>query len=900
MFRLLDRSRCLTLTGAGGCGKTRLALQAATIRSATYPGGVCWADLARLEDGGLLASAVIEAAGLEEVPGVAPQETLTGHFRDRQALLVLDNCEHLLTACAGLVDGLLTNCPRLTVLATSRAPLGLPAETIWRVPSLSLPVTTEEGNIGSAEGSDALNLFLERAAQVEPAFQATDENIDVLARICCDLDGMPLAIELAAARVRMMTPEQIASGLADRFHLLTGAGSAVLSRHQTLEESIRWSYALLSDYERIVVRRLSVFSGGWTLDAAEAVCSGGSIERQLLLDLLGSLVDQSLVTTADHGSQMRYGTLETVRQFLLARLTESGEEPEVRDAHLAHYLTLAEELEPELLGAGRGGPVMRRISEELPNFRAAQEWAVGREPESGQRIAVALSLFWLFTGRFREGEAAYDRALSSEGEAPAVFRGRCLAARAHLAQHAGYHKEALTWGEEALAVGRACGDPWTQGRALNTLGRAVSFRDPAAGRALLQRSLDSAVAAGDHWCEVSSTQAMAISWNFQDEFEKAAPLLQAGYEKAVRFGYRRGVALHWWCLGWQAIFRGRLSDALELLDRAVAASDEVGDPFPNGLARSFRALVLVAKGEWEPARRYADEALEHIRRSGAGLVAGIAARMLATAEIALGDKAAARSHLEAAVDWDVGFPWARSAHLTTLATLHRLHRDTGEAFDRAQEALVAAEDLGSPAMRAGARLVLGRLALDSGRVREAEGHAQGSLIDVSEKALFLLVPDCLDLLAQVALVRQSPVEAARLLGAAAGTRGRIGSVRFPPEWEHWAGIATALEQELGDAFQGQINASADVSTGEAVAYARRGRGRRKRPAAGWDSLTPTEEAVVALAATGLTNAQIAERMFVAPGTVKVHLSHIFFKLGVSSRAELAGEAAKRRPGGQPL
>ncbi|HEX2052737.1 MAG TPA: LuxR C-terminal-related transcriptional regulator [Actinomycetota bacterium] len=890
---LLERSRCVTVTGAGGCGKTRLALRVAAARSSHYPDGVWWVDLARLEDGGLLASAVIEAVGLEEIPGLTPKQTLLQHFRHRRALLILDNCEHLLSACAGLVDSLLVDCASLSVLATSRAPLGLPGEATWRVPSMSLP-RTDPLETGSIQASDALSLFRERAAQVRHDFEVSGSNVDSVARICRELDGIPLAIELAAARIRMMAPEQIANGLADRFHLLSESSAAVLSRHQTLEQSISWSYALLSDAERMAARRLSVFSGGWTLEAAESVCAGGPILRRSVLNLLGSLVDQSLVTVIEQGSQMRYGMLETVRQFLAARLAESGEEPQVRDQHLAYHLALAEETEPHLLGAARNDDVMRRVADELPNFRSAMEWAAARKPEAALRIAVALSLFWLFTGRFREGETAYRRSLEAGADAPEVFRARCLAARAHLAQHAGSFEAAQGWAEAAMALGREGGDAWAQGRALNTLGRALSFRDPGAGRSLLERSLENANAAGDNWCRVSTTQALAIAWNFQEEFDQASPILETGYEEAVRFGYRRGVAIHWWCLGWQAAFQGRLEKALQLLDRSVAASEEVGDPFPNGLARSFRAFVLTVRGEWEAARRCAQETLESIRRSGAGLVTGIASRMLASTEIALGDFSAARANLTSAVRLDAGFPWARSAHLAALATLDRLEGNAREALVRAVEALEVARVLGSPAMQAGAELVLGRLAFDAGRVGEGQERAQRALGHLSEKGIHLLIPDSFDLLGLLAAARQSHAESARLLGAASAARQRMGTVRFPPEQKIWEEASSNLRKQLGSmVYTKESEAGAAIATADAVAYARRARGNRKRPPTGWDSLTPTEVGIVRLAAAGMTNAQIAEQMFVARGTVKVHLSHIFSKLQVSSRAELASLAARK-------
>ncbi|MGH3839404.1 MAG: ATP-binding protein, partial [Pseudonocardiaceae bacterium] len=291
----LQRARLLTLTGSGGCGKTRLALQAAADAMDRHPDGVWWVELARLADAALLPAAVIGALGLREVPGRALLDTLVEYLRARRALVVLDNCEHLLAACAQFADVLLRGCPSLTILATSRAPLGVPGEVTWRVPSMSLPAEPARQRIETLRLSDAVSLFIDRATLVRPDFAITAANAPAVAQICHDLDGIPLAIELAAARVRMLAPEQIARGLSDRFRLLTGGARTVMPRHQTLQASIDWSHELLRDGERALLRRLSVFAGGWTLDTAEQVCPGAGIDRYDVLDLLTGLVDKSLV-----------------------------------------------------------------------------------------------------------------------------------------------------------------------------------------------------------------------------------------------------------------------------------------------------------------------------------------------------------------------------------------------------------------------------------------------------------------------------------------------------------------------------------------------------------------------------------------------------------------------------
>ncbi|HEX6403315.1 MAG TPA: adenylate/guanylate cyclase domain-containing protein [Pseudonocardiaceae bacterium] len=410
---LLAQVRLLTLTGAGGCGKTRLALQAAAGTLDGRLDAVWWVELARLDDAALLPAAVIGAIGLRELPGHGPLGTLVAYLHARRALLVLDNCEHLLLACAQLADVLLRKCPSLTVLATSRAPLGVPGETAWRVPSMSLPADTYREPVEALRQSDAVRLFVDRATQVRPDFLLTAANAPAIAQICHELDGIPLAIELAAARVRLLSSQQIAHRLGDRFHLLTGASRIAVPRHRTLQASLDWSYELLSQGERTLLRRLSVFSAGWMLDAAEQVCVGEGIDRYAVLDLLTGLVDQSLVTTREQEAELRYGLLETVRQYAAARLAEAGELDAVGERHLAYYVGLAERAEPAVLRAGRDDPVLQRLATELPNLRAALERAVAIDPAAALKrfdLLLALGDAQWWAGHVSEASATFQAA----------------------------------------------------------------------------------------------------------------------------------------------------------------------------------------------------------------------------------------------------------------------------------------------------------------------------------------------------------------------------------------------------------------------------------------------------------------------------------------------------------
>jgi DNA-binding CsgD family transcriptional regulator len=431
---------------------------------------------------------------------------------------------------------------------------------------------------------------------------------------------------------------------------------------------------------------------------------------------------------------------------------------------------------------------------------------------------------------------------------------------------------------------------------LDTLGLMTSIGDPAGGRALLERSVRLATQAGDDWCRIDASQILALAWIYQDDFDTARPMLDDAYATATRLGYRRGSAWHWFYLGWEAIYQGRLDEARELLARSVAASDEVGDPVTNGFACALVAYAQLVCGDTELAYSLASQTLARALETGAGLIFGIAHQILARTEVALGDLPAARGHLENAVEAErsSGYVFQTSWHLAALGTLELIDGNLDAARRCGEEALEVARGLGSGWMQANAECLLGRLALAAGEATEAERYIHDALGRLVAKGFAVAVPECLDVLATVAAAQESFEEAARLLGAAAAGRQRLGIVRFPPEPDFWASVEHTTRVALGpDSYDTAFTAGAALTTDDAVAYVRRARGERKRPSHGWDSLTPTELDVVRHIAAGLTNRQIGEHMFISPGTVKAHLSHIFAKLDTPSRSHLAAEAIRR-------
>jgi predicted ATPase len=413
--RLLARTRLLTLTGSGGCGKTRLSLQVAADCPEQFPDGAWLVELAPLSDPGLVPQTVATVLGLKEEPGKPIVQTLTAHLNDKWLLLLLDNCEHLLDGCAQLADVLVRQCAHLKILASSREALGIGGEQAYRVPSLSLPDPKQVHTSVSVAPFEAVQLFTDRALLACAEFQVTNQSASTLASICYRLDGIPLAIELAAARVRSLGVEEIDGKLDQRFRLLTGGSGTALPRHQTLRSLIDWSYDLLSDSEKLTLQRLSVFAGGWTLVAVEQVCAGDGVSDGDVLDRLTSLTDKSLVVSEQKDRHSRYRLLETVRQYARDRLEDTGGSAAVRVRHRDYYLALAEEADPKLRGAEQA-EWLRRLEEEHQNLRAGLEWSLAEaETGGGLRLCGALQRFWWTRGHLIEGRQWCTRVLCKVG-----------------------------------------------------------------------------------------------------------------------------------------------------------------------------------------------------------------------------------------------------------------------------------------------------------------------------------------------------------------------------------------------------------------------------------------------------------------------------------------------------
>ncbi|HZO91340.1 MAG TPA: tetratricopeptide repeat protein [Chthonomonadaceae bacterium] len=616
---LLASTRLLTLTGTGGCGKTRLALQVAAEVVEDYPDGVWLVELAALSDPSLVVQTVAAVLGLREEPGRSLTETLTDYLQSKSLLLLLDNCEHLVEACARLADTLLRSCPQLKILATSRETLNVASETTYRVPSLlqpdpdALPLA-EKDMAAVLLDYDAVRLFVERARSHRSDFALTRQNGPAVAQVCHRLDGIPLALELAAARIRVLTAAQIASRLDDRFRLLIGGSRTALPRQQTLRATLDWSYDLLSEQERLLLGRLSVFAGGWTLEAAERVCAGEGIQEWEVLDLLTSLVDKSLAVFEEQEDQAegRYRLLETIRQYGLKRLAEREEEAQLRVRHRDFFLALAEEAKEKLKGPEQA-EWLERLEIEHDNLRAALDYCQEQEEgtEAGLSLAGALQRFWEARGYLSEGRErlvqALERAADSE---PSKARAYALNGAGVLALRQGDYVAARSFHEQSLALRRELGNKQGIAASLGNLGIVAHIQgDYIAARAFFEESL--AIAR-----ELGNTQGIANSliWlgniaHQQGDYAVARTLYEESLAIARELGDKQSIAFSLVNLGIVARVQGNYTAARTLYEESLGIQRELGDK--GGIATSLVNLgpLLCKQGDYLAARRFLAECL---------------------------------------------------------------------------------------------------------------------------------------------------------------------------------------------------------------------------------------------------------------------------------------------------
>ena len=600
--RLLSEHRLLTLTGPGGSGKTRLALAVASTLGDDYEDEAWLVELAPLSDPELVPQAVAPVLGVREEPGTAVLDSLRAHLEAREILLVLDNCEHLVDACADLADALLRSCPDLKVFATSREALGVVGETLFVVPPLSLPDPRHLQDIEGLSHYEATELFSERARAASPDFEITERNAVAVAQVCYRLDGMPLAIELAAARARALSVEQIVSRLDDRFVLLTGGGRTALAHNGTLRATMDWSHELLSQEERVLLRRLSVFAGGFTLAAAEAVCGGEGLEENEVLDLLSSLVDKSLVLVSEQEGEARYGLLETVRHYAAEKVEEAGEGTKVGGRHAEFFLRLAEQADTESKGARRAA-WLGRLEAEHDNLRTVLDWALTHgEDDLGLRVAGALGGFWLVRGRLSEGRRWLEAALQGGDGTPEPTRTGTLLRAGLIAREQGDHERSVELLGEALALARRIGDKATAAIALLNLGWAALLRDELQRASELTEESLTLQRETNDWVGVArALTVLGLLANAQGDHERAKALHEESLGLAREAGDVGAIVLSLMPGALASLGSGDRRRARELCEEGLQLSWRLKMVHPT--ASHLQIAASVAGSQGQPVRR---------------------------------------------------------------------------------------------------------------------------------------------------------------------------------------------------------------------------------------------------------------------------------------------------------
>jgi predicted ATPase/class 3 adenylate cyclase len=614
---MLDANRLVTLLGMGGIGKSRLSVQLGAEVMDSFADGVWLVELAPLSDPQLVPQAVASVLGVKEEAGRPVVDALVKFVRDRELLVILDNCEHLVQACAELAKQLLQAGPHLKVLASSRDPLQIAGETAYHVPTLSAPDPNKPVTLADLTRHEAVRLFIDRATAAQPAFRVTEKNAPAVADICHRLDGIPLAIELAAARTRALSVEVISARLNDRFRLLVTGDKTVLPRQRTLRALIDWSYDLLPPNERALFQRLSVFAGGWTLEAVEAVGAGGEVAQPDVMDLLTHLVEKSLVVMEVGGE--RYRMLDTVRQYAKERMSESGDEVANCNRHLSFFLGYAETARPELAGPEQGS-WLGRLDLERENFLSAHAWGEGlpNAGELGLRMAHALRPYWIYRGLLSLGLRLSVEVLSRRGMWERNdSRCQALAGAGQMCFFMGLHGEARTHLSESLSIARETGNRKWAAAVLQPLGMACMGQgDSTAAKVHLQEAVNLARELGNKRELAAALNGLANFHRSAGDLDAVAPLYETALSIARELDDRSNIAITLLNLSMVSVAQSRLGATRQMLLEVLSIAAETGSVPVAQSALDVCAGLAATRTDWLNAAHFYGMSAALIEQTG--------------------------------------------------------------------------------------------------------------------------------------------------------------------------------------------------------------------------------------------------------------------------------------------
>ncbi len=890
--------RLLTLTGPGGVGKTRLALDVARAVAAEFQDGVCFVSLAPLREPELVLPTIAQALGIEEVAHQSLLEMLRAFVREKQVLLLLDNFEHVLAAGPLLAD-LLALAPRLKVLATSRESLHLYGEREFEVLPLPLPdLSEQEQSDLSSIASAAVRLFVERAQAVRPSFALTAENARAVAEICVQLDGLPLAIELAAARIKLLTPQAILARLQSRLNFLTGGARNLPARQQTLRKTLDWSYDLLSANEQRFFRRLGVFVGHWTLEAAAAIGAADGANESETLELLTSLVDKSLVRVVEDAAsgETRFMLLETIREYALDSLEKHGEREQAQQRHAQFYLRLAEEVEPELYGSGQRA-ALNRLDRETGNLWAAMRWVIAAEKgELALRLASALGGFLQVRGSLNEGHNWLEEVLALTEASPALaLRARVLYASGVIAHMRNDLALARARHEESRRLAAQVGERRTQALACGALamlelylGNAGAARSFAEAGSIILKDSD------DRWARGTLHSIHGQIESRLCNFDRARTRFHISLMLLREVGDLNGQASVQVHLGNIMRLQGKLKTAHFLYSRALSLFQESGDRWSQSICLTGIGDILRLQGHYDAARTRFRECLTLTGMLGNRQIQAVALTGLGQIAIYENDmRQAARSLKESLrLVREIGHMPGITQLLLGLGDLERYQGNYDAATAYYEQCLTLTREVNDRVSMSGALFGLGDIA------RERENAAQACILLKQSLQLASEVGDRLGLLSTLEtfawLCRQIglPERAIQFLGTVEGLRDWM-QIPLPPTFfaRHEYEVATLRETLGARAFNESWAYGRTMTLKLALSMVARisvpaqdetvpAKQHPTYPA----GLTAREVEVLRLVAQGLPDARIAEQLVLSPRTVNTHLRSIYAKIGVSSRS----------------